>query len=41
MLAVQVVDAAAVGVPLAEWQGYTDRERRAIVAEHNHRIKRK
>lgn len=41
MLALHVVDAAAIGVPVETWQGYTVAERTAITHEHNARIKRK
>lgn len=41
VLAPLVVDAAAVGVPLDEWRGYTATERAAIIHEHNARIRRK
>lgn len=38
VLAPLVVDAAAVGVPLDEWRGYTRAERVAIIQEHNARV---
>lgn len=39
VLAHLVVDAAAVGVSLDEWRGFTATERAAIVREHNARAK--
>lgn len=41
VLAPLVVDAAAIGVPLDEWRGYTAHERAVIIREHNSRITRR
>lgn len=38
MAAVEYVNAAAVGVPIAEWLTLTTALREAIVTEHNDRI---
>ncbi len=41
MTAVLVVDAAALGLPVDVWLGYSDRQRTAIIREHNARVTRR
>lgn len=41
MFAHAVVDAAALGLPVDVWLGYTGTLRAAIVAEHNSRLRKK
>lgn len=41
LLAVAVVDAAAIGITTDEWLGYTALQRAAITREHNARARKR